>query len=209
GLDDPARGGVVPARLRDLRLEAGVLVEVEVLADPLGMLEDLGREGVLFLRYVPRLFQERQIDVGLDVALGAGIAVPVPGSTEIPCLLDDAGIGDTHLLESRRGQQPPEAAADDDGVELLSDGGSREARLDVGVRFEVRVLAADFQILSVPVRAQTPLALGGIFRAQRDWIEAQLLGSWNSARFGLLYSFAHRDSTPVRFGRCLGVRYFL
>jgi len=36
--------------LFDLRLEAGPLVEVEVLPDPLRMLKDLGREGVLLLQ---------------------------------------------------------------------------------------------------------------------------------------------------------------
>src|SRR5262245_24863825 len=140
GLDRPAPGALVPAGFGDLRLEAGVLVQVEVLADPFGVLEDLGREGVLLLWYVSGLFQERQIDVGLDVALSAGITVPVPGPAEVPGLLDDADVGDSHLLQSRRGQQAAEAAADDHRVELFMERGAGKARIDVGILFEMRVL---------------------------------------------------------------------
>jgi len=84
GLDGPASRVIVPARFLDLRLEAGTFIEVEVLSDPPGVLEDLRREGVLLLRYIAGLFQERQINVGFDVALGAGIAVPVPGPPKSP-----------------------------------------------------------------------------------------------------------------------------
>src|SRR4051794_22636875 len=68
----PASCLLVPTRLLDLRLEAGFLVEMEVLADPLGMGKDLRREGVPFLRDVAGLFQQGQIEVAFDVTLGAG-----------------------------------------------------------------------------------------------------------------------------------------
>src|SRR5437762_4549936 len=94
GADRPAPFLIVPAHPFDLRLEAGSLVEVEMLPDPLGMLEDLRCEGVLFLRDIAGLFEQRQIHVGFDVTLGAGIAVPVPGPAKIPGLLDDANVRD-------------------------------------------------------------------------------------------------------------------
>ena len=60
-----------------------VVVEVVVLCDALRVLEDLGREGVLLLRDVAELFEQRQVAVAFDVALGARIAVPVPGAAEV------------------------------------------------------------------------------------------------------------------------------
>src|SRR5881628_2953773 len=109
GADRPAPFLIVPTRLFYLRLEAGSLVEVEVLPDPLGVLKDLRREGVLFLRDIAGLFEQRQIHVGFDVTLGAGIAVPVPGPAKIPGLLDDANVRDPGLLQPRRRQQAAKA----------------------------------------------------------------------------------------------------
>src|SRR5690242_4875895 len=58
---------LIPACLFDLGLETGLLVEIEVLANPLGMFKDLRLEGVLFLRNVAGFFEQWQIDVGFDV----------------------------------------------------------------------------------------------------------------------------------------------
>ena len=185
GGNRPAPVLVVPARLPDLGLEAGPLVQVEVLADALGVLKDLRRKGVFFLGYITRLFEQGQIDVGLDVTLGAGVAVPVPGPTKIAGLLDDANIGDAVLLQPRRRQQAAKAAADNHRVEFFLQRGAGEARLDIGVGVIVGVLAGDFLILVVSVRAETPVTLRGILLAQVSRIEAQLCGRWNSVRLGL------------------------
>src|SRR6202035_2341416 len=194
GLDGPASGVIVPARFLDLRLEAGALIEVEVLSDPLGVLEDLRREGVLLLRYIAGLFEQRQIDVGFDIALGAGIAVPVPGPAEIPSLLDNTDLGDPDLLKPRRGQQPTKAATDDHCVEPFSQRRACEARIGVGVVIVVLERAGDFPVLIVTVRAQPLLTLGGILRAQRGRVEAQLFGCWNFLSFCLRYGFTHRSN---------------
>ena len=66
-----------------------LVVEVVVFRDAPRVLEDLGREGVLLLRHVAELFEQRQVAIALDVALGAGIAVPVPGAAEVAAGLDD------------------------------------------------------------------------------------------------------------------------
>src|SRR5215470_10930398 len=71
----PALSVVIPACLSDLGLETRLLVEMEVLADALGVCEDLRLEGVLFLRDVAGFFEQGQIDVGFDVTLCTGIAV--------------------------------------------------------------------------------------------------------------------------------------
>jgi hypothetical protein len=45
-----------------------------------------------------RLLEQREVDVGLHVALGPRIAVPVPGAAEITALFNDADIVDAGLL---------------------------------------------------------------------------------------------------------------
>src|SRR5689334_15409408 len=130
GRDCPAFLFVVPARILDLRLEARVLIEVEMLSDPLCVLENLGCKRVLLLGHIPGLFEEWQINVGFDVALSAGVAIPVPGTAKIPSFLDDTGLSDADLLEPRRGKQAAEAASDDHGVELLAERWARD-RFDV------------------------------------------------------------------------------
>src|SRR5260370_17570800 len=56
--DGPAACFIVPARLFDLRLEAGPPVKVQVLPYTLGVLENLGREGVLLFRDISCLFEQ-------------------------------------------------------------------------------------------------------------------------------------------------------
>src|SRR5262245_22055778 len=93
----------IPSRFFDLGLETGLLVEIEVLADSLSVFKDLWPEGILLLRDVASLFEQRQIDVGLDITLRAGIAVPIPSPAKISGFLDDANVGDPHRLQPRCG----------------------------------------------------------------------------------------------------------
>ena len=90
--DSPASGLIVPAGLFDSRLEAGLLVEMELLTDALSVGEDFRREGVPFLRDIVGLFEQWQIKIAFNVALGAGITIPVPGAAKIPGFLDDAKV---------------------------------------------------------------------------------------------------------------------
>ena len=104
---------VVPRDGRDLGREAGALVQVEVPGDATAVLEDLRCAGVLLARDVAGLLQQREVDVGLDVALCARVPVPVPGAAEVAALLDDAKVVDARLPEPGAGDQAGEAAADD------------------------------------------------------------------------------------------------
>ena len=60
-----------------------LVVQAEVPADPAAVLEDLGAVGVLLGRHVADLLEQRQVDVRLDVALHARVAVPVPRAAEV------------------------------------------------------------------------------------------------------------------------------
>ena len=56
--------------------------------DTIEMGEDLGAGRILLGWDVAGLFQQRHVDVGLDVAAQPGVTVPVPGTAEIPSLLN-------------------------------------------------------------------------------------------------------------------------
>ena len=162
---------VVPAQLGHFGLEAGVAVEVELLADGAAVLQDLRRAAVLLLRDVADLLEQRQVDVRLDVAGGAGIAVPVPGAAEVAALLDHADVFDAGLAQARAGEQPAEAAADDDDIDLVGQRLALEARLDVRVLDEVRELAVDLDVLLVAVGAEALVALAAVLLAQLLGVE--------------------------------------
>src|SRR5271155_6257357 len=131
GRDYPARRVLVPAQFRHPRLETCVVVEVVMLCDTPRVLVDLGREGVLLLRHVAELFDQRQIAVAFDVALGARIAVPVPGATEVAAGLDDSNLLDPGFVEARAGQQSAETSTDDYYIDLVVQRGAIK-------RFDIR-----------------------------------------------------------------------
>ena len=187
GADDPARRGLVPVEAGDFGLEAGVAVEIEVPADGAAMLEDLGRGRVFGGRHEADLLQQRQVDVTLHVAGGAGIAVPVPGAAEIAALLDDAHRLDAGLAQPRPGEQAAEAAADHHHIDLVGQRRAGETRLDIGVFEIMGERPGDLDILLVGVVAQALVALGAILRLQRIGVEAELGGG-----------LAHRMSLPGR-----------
>ena len=175
GFDDPAQRLFVPVQRGDLGLEAGVAVQVVLLADGAGVGEDLRREAVLLFRHVAEFLDQRQIDVGLDVALRAGVAVPVPSAAEVAALLDDAQIAHAGFAQPRPSQQAAEAAADHDHVHLVGPRFALEARRHVGVVHEVGEAAGHFGVLVVAVVAQALVSFRTVSGAQGIWIEGQVL----------------------------------
>ena len=158
GAHDPASGGFVPTQLGDLGLEERVVVQVVVLADRPAVRQDLGGVGVLLLGDVPDLFEQGQIDVGLDVAHRARVAVPVPGAAEVATLLDHADVVDAGFTQTSAGQQPAEPSADDHDFDLVGQRLTHD-RLDVRVFEVVRELARDLYVLVVRVGTQALVTL--------------------------------------------------
>ncbi len=156
---------------RDLGLEAGVAIEVEELADRPAVSQDLGRPRVLLLRDITDLFQQRQVDVRLDVTHRTRVAIPVPGAPEVAALFDDPDVVDAGLAQARAGEQPAEAASDDDHLDLVFQRLALE-RGNVRVVDVPREVTDDFQVLLVAVGAQSLVALEAILLAQRIWVEA-------------------------------------
>src|SRR5579872_7196882 len=108
----PARFVGQPAQFRDFGLEKRAFVKAEVTRDPFAVLENLRSLGVLLDWNVSNLLKEGQIDIALDVAGSSGIAVPIPGPTEVSGLLYNANVGNPVPQEAASDHQATEAAAD-------------------------------------------------------------------------------------------------
>jgi len=141
-----------------------------VVSDRLAVAEDLRRLGVLLLRHVADLLEQRQVDVGLDVACRPRVPVPVPGAAEVAALLDDADVVDAGLAQAGPGEEAPEAAADDQHLDLVGERISF-VRGDVGIVGVPLVLAGDLDVLLVAVGTETLVALLAVLLTQCVGVE--------------------------------------
>ncbi len=155
--------------------EYRLFVEVELLSDSARMVPDLVRAGVLLLGDIAGLLQQRQIDVGLNIALRAGIPVPVPRAAEISAIVDDAYLLKIRFTQTGRSEQAAPAAADNEDVDIVMQRGPRRAGFDFGVVEIVGEVSLNLEILIVAVFPNPPCTFFGVFGAQRIWIEIQLL----------------------------------
>ena len=128
-------------------------------ADGLTVREDLGAIGVLLLRHVAELLEEREVDVRLDVALRSRVAVPVPGAPEVGARLDHPEILHPGLAEARTDQEAAQAAADYRHVDVHVERIAAEARLDERIVQVVGELAGEMAVLVVAVGAKPLVAL--------------------------------------------------
>ena len=147
---------------RHFGLEAGVAVEIEVLADAAAVSEDLGSTRVFFDRDVAGLFEQRQIDVALDIAGGAWIAIPVPRAAEVAALFDDANILATDFAQACTDEQTTEAAADHCDFHVVGQRRAGEPRCDIRIVQVVGKVAGDFLILLIAVGAHSLVTLGAV-----------------------------------------------
>ena len=154
-----------------------------------------GPNGILLLRHVAELFEQRQIRVGLDVAGDARVAVPVPGAAEVARRIDHADVLDARLAQPRARQQAAEAAADHHHLDLVRERRAREARLGVGIVEVVGEAALHLDVLRVAVVAQALVALLAIAGAQRVRVES---GALRVARSGCRGGHGRRSSASQR-----------
>ena len=164
-----------------LGVEQRVVVEAEMAADALAMLQDFRRVRIFLGRAMAGLFEQRHVDHRGGVALRAGIAVPVPGAAEIAALLDDAHILDAGLDQPRAGDQAREAAADEGEGDVV---GLRFARREgrVGVVEIVGELVRDAGYIGrCRRRAGACRARPGI------WPAKPLCRSWRAPPMSLIF----------------------
>ena len=172
GADDPSRVVVVPGEVGDLGVEQGVVVEAELLADALAVLEDLGRVRVLLRRHVARLLEEGHVDEAGGVALGAGVAVPVPRAAEVAALLDDADVVDARLLEPGAGDEAGEAAADEGDGDVVGLGLALDPGR-VGVGEVVGQVVGQLQVLVVAIGPQPLVPLLGVLGLEGLFVDGR------------------------------------
>ena len=111
----------VPTDFVHLGLQARVAVQVVVFGDPPAVGEDLRTLGVLLGRHVAELLEQRDVDVGLDVAGDPRVPVPVPGAADVGGLVDQPHALDAEFAQPRPGQQAAETGADDRDVDLVGE----------------------------------------------------------------------------------------
>src|SRR5580698_4181486 len=116
---------------------------MEVPADPLGVGKDLRRKRIPFLGNVAGLFEEWQIKVAFDIALCAGVPVPVPGAAKITRFLDNAEVVAAGLLQPDCREHPTEAPADNHHIAVLVQRCASETRCYIRVRIEMLELSAN------------------------------------------------------------------
>ncbi len=175
GGNDPPALVLAPRERFDLRLKACVAIQIELLADTPRMRQDFRRIRVLLFRDITGFLEQRQIDVRLDIALRAGIAVPVPGAAEVAALLDDANALDAGLAQPGARQQSAEAAANDHDVHRVVQRRTGEARIDIRIVDVTAEVALHFDVLFVAIGAKAFIAFLAIFGAQNLRIKIKFL----------------------------------
>ena len=121
-LDVPPVRRLVEVRRGHARVELNVAAEIEAVGDVLDVPQDLGLGGIP-LRPAPFLLELVAEGVrvvhALDVAAGAGIAVPIPGAADAAARFEDPR-GQAEAAQAVEHVQAGEPSADDDGVEVAA-----------------------------------------------------------------------------------------
>ena len=131
-------------------------------ADVATVLEHLRCVGISMLWRIIELFDERQIDVSLDVAHRAGVSIPVPRPAKISRLVDDADIPEASLSQACAGEKTAETGAGNDDLGMLDDRRPSETRWRPGIAVEMRELPHRRDILRVSLLENSLVALAVI-----------------------------------------------
>ena len=102
-------------------VEEGVVHQVVPVGDGLEMVADLLAEGVATGGNVIELLEHGEVDIRLDVAHHARIAVPVPGTPDAPGLVDDTDPLDAGLSEVGAGEHASDPTAHNYDVDVVGD----------------------------------------------------------------------------------------
>ena len=121
GADPPPGRVLVPFGAGHPGVEQGIGYEVEPVGDRLEVAPDLLAECVAPGGDVVELLEHRHVDVRLDVAHHARVAVPVPGAPDAAGLVDDADPLDAGLAELGAGEDPGDPAAHDHDIDVVGD----------------------------------------------------------------------------------------
>ena len=165
GADPPPGRVLVPLGAGHPGVEQGVGHEVEPVGDRLEVAPDLLAERVALGGDVVELLEHRDVDVRLDVAHHARVAVPVPGAPDAARLVDDADPLDAGLAEVGAGEDPGDPPAHDHDIDLVGDRVALDDRCERVVAVAGEVLVG-LQVADVGAAGDQPLvALGEVLGA--------------------------------------------
>jgi hypothetical protein len=175
GLDEPLGIVLLPCERGGAGLEEGVVVQPVMIGDAHGMLTDLLTRRVSLCRHIAGLLEQGHVDVRLDVASDARVAVPVPGAADVARLVHQAHVVDARLAQERTGLQAAEAGADDEHRDAVRHGLALDS-LRVRILRVVPEFARSPGVLAGPVGADPPIAFAAVDRADRVEIDVCFVG---------------------------------
>ncbi len=157
--DPPALQPLVPAQRLHHGVEKRVFIEVVLLRDALGVFADFVTVGELLRRHEARFFEQRQIAVGVVVALQTGITVPVPHAAKVTRMINVAETGEAGIPDVNASCDAGPPAAEDGDIDFLADRCTGNDRR-VGIRFiRIGEVVHRTDILLLPFLANAPVAL--------------------------------------------------
>ena len=119
GADHPTRRALVPFARVDAGVEQRVVDQSVLRRDCVEVAPDLVTERVPRLRDVVHLLEHGHVDVRLDVAHHAGVAVPVPGAADAAGLVDQHDLAQTGVAQLGPHDDARHPGADDRHVHVL------------------------------------------------------------------------------------------
>src|SRR5262249_2402680 len=133
---------------------------------------------VLLHRNVAELFEQRQVDVRLDITGRARVPVPVPGPAYVATLLDHPEIVDPGLAQPRPHQETAESTTDHEDSDVGRQGrplDGRAVRIVEVVGERVRHL----DVLVVAVGTEALAAFDTVFLAEGLGVVGRHAGGGN------------------------------
>ena len=122
GADHPTRAALVPFARVDAGVEQRVVDQSVLRRDRVEVAPDLVAERVPRLRDVVHLLEHGHVDVRLDVAHHAGVAVPVPGAADATGLVDQHDLAQAGIAQLRPHDDARHPGAHDRHVDVLDHG---------------------------------------------------------------------------------------
>ena len=175
GFNQPAPAVFVPVCAGHFRLHERFGVQVIFFGNHMAIIQRFRRIGIFLLRGELGFFQQGKIHIGLDIARGTGIAVPVPCTAKIAAFFDNAEIINTGLTQARRSQHAAEATPDNRHINFVIDRPALQRRIDIRVIHKIGEIAHNLAILVIAIIAHTLVALGFIFLPQGVRIKPDFL----------------------------------
>ena len=172
GADLPSGRFLVPLGPGHSGMEKGVVFEVETVGDRLEVASDLLAERVAAGGDVIELLEHREVDVRLDVAHHARVAVPIPGSPDAARLVDDADPLEAGFAEVGAGEDPGDPPAHDDDINFVGDRVATGDRCERVVTVAGEVLVGPQVADAGPARDQPFVTFGEILGADGLWVVA-------------------------------------